>query len=193
MKKQRVHVVAVVALLAIAIIGFLFLSHSQKPAIENADNSGVISQVPSAPDTIRAEKIKQFLGFLTEYQAQNEEILPGDQGEREILWYQTYLCFIQMECAYYSLNETEKCSIFATDQKLPKGIKISQGEPLTEVAGVPLTSGNPREDFESFLGNSYVEIDYMSAWSMFQDAEVCQRVTDEYYNELEVKGLKVVH
>ncbi|MDD5554580.1 MAG: hypothetical protein PHU57_03075 [Patescibacteria group bacterium] len=177
-----------VALVAI-VVGLLYF---QKPAVEHVNSSGEISQVPSAPDTIRAEKIKQFFGFAAEYQKQNGKPLSRDSRANEVVWYRTYLCFMEMERSYYSLNETEKCSIFATDQKLPKGIKISEGEPLIEVAGVSLISGNPREDFESFLENSYVEIDYMSGWSMFQDGSTCTKVTNDYYDELEAKGLKVV-
>lgn len=121
---------------------------------------------PVEDGEFRPGKIEVFKKTLTEYNFRHraERKLGGHAGERAHML--TYFAFMQMHSAYGELNESERQFLYkkSDSKQLPKGMQISQGEPVSSLMGIKLTSDNPREDFEWFLKLSFMEVDYTSTF-----------------------------
>lgn len=157
------------------------------PKADFAENK---PRVPPPPKLVRADKVKLFFGLLAEYRTEGARPHQRNQRESETAKYRTMLAFYEMESAYRVLNTTEKRSIFSGNADLPNGISLDGGPEVTEIAGIPLTSKNPREDFEWFLKLNYMETDYVSAWSIYNNDQM-DKIRNTYYRELEAKGLRL--
>lgn len=143
---------------------------------------------------IRSESIRLFQNLLAEFRSQDNRVHRArTEKASEIVRYRTYLAFLKMRRVYRGqLNEWERRFLFRTVQNLPRGIKFNSGPEVTEILGLPLTGQDPRGDFEWFLRLSYMETDYMSSWSIFQEPAELERIQNQYNSELEAKGLKVM-
>lgn len=139
---------------------------------------------------IRPQTIKLFKSMLEEYRLQDTQAHKAKtQRKAETAAYKAYLAFLGVNDKYRLLNEWEKRYLFNTVKNLPQGFKIDSGPEITEILGIRLT--DPRDlrgNFESFLKLSYMETDYMSAWSIFKKDEIT-KITEQYYKELTSKGL----
>jgi len=147
----------------------------------------------SDPSTrIRPEMLEKFQLLLSEFRRQdNLGRKAKTQRKFEIAAYKTYLVFFKVREAYTLLNEWEKRYIFKTVKNLPQGFKLDSGPSITALVGVPLTDPrDPRGNFESFLKDSYMETDYMSAWSIAAGDQM-GKIQKQYYEELKSRGLKI--
>lgn len=160
------------------------------PKANLVENKPRIPPSPEPAEPIRAEKVRLFFDLLAEYRKEGAATQKArTRRASEIAQYRTFLAFGDMEEAYRALNKTEQASIFNTNSNLPKGIKLDGGSEVTEIAGISLTSEDPRDDFEWFLKLSYMEIDYMSAWRITDDDK--KKAADAYRQGLRTKGLVV--
>lgn len=156
------------------------------PGLDLPEKARSTGTVPA----VRKDKLQLVLGLLKEYRTHGASVHSATKRDSEKAQLRTYLAFLELREAYRNLTKVERRALIcASSSDLPRGVVLDIGE-ITSIAGISLITCDPRKDFEDFLRDSYMETDYMSAWSI-SGTEEGSRVRDEYYRQLEAKGLKV--
>jgi len=146
---------------------------------------------PFKPNLDQA-KIVRFLRLLVVHNAEEQKV-HGAKGRKaeEIAELRSFLAFQMMRRAFNDLSRFEqRAAVYqAGTGNVPSGMKIDGGPPVKQLFGISLVdSSNPTRNFREYLADAYMEIDYMSAWSISGTKEEKQ-VEEQFDLEMKAKGL----
>lgn len=163
------------------------------PEVADFPENQSYPEPPADPQpAIRADALKRFQDLFAFYMSESrkEEQVKGQKANEKVQL-RAYVTFKFAARAYHDLNSSEKASFFDRNVRcnIPLGPKIGAGPELTDVFGISLSTLpiELQKDFETSFFGSYIEVDYMSAWSL-TDAEQA-RIEQDLVRELRAKGL----
>jgi hypothetical protein len=175
LQKQSYYFNSYALKLLLIFIFFTFSCNSEtqdvvRTAQDQTVSTGYQVDEPNTP-SVDHKLIAHFEAILAEYDRQGElekNVSSPDEVERAHL--RRILVFREMNCFYNNfLGEKEFEVIYSSREKqkqLPKGIQIDMGDPIDNIAGISLSSGRTREDFETFLKISFMETDYTGSFQI---------------------------
>lgn len=140
----------------------------------------VVAQLQSKPKqahpapVIQEEKVNTFCRLVDEYnQVVQVELTSVGEKALEKAHMAHYYTFIYLADYYWNvLDSAERAAVFSKDfphENFPSGIVMDVGGPLDSLFGIPLGTDNPKNDFETFIQESFRDIDYQSMFQIAQD------------------------
>ena len=152
--------------------------------------------IPILDSLSSEQRISKFKLCLQEYRQQHNSALVAKTARgQEIAMLKTFLVFIEMQTLYANMTYAETKAIFINPSQkfkklLPTGIVVD-GFETDSIDNLCIynPSGDIQKDFEFFLEQSYVDIDYMGMWGI-NTTSTHDSITTNYGKELSKKGIK---
>lgn len=136
-------------------------------------------------ERVREEVIDNFFRVTEEYnRALEAELACTTKTDRERTHLTRFHTYNYLYRSYYDLTHKEREKMFSDPRciNLPEGVAVGMGEHTTSLLGKSVITGDPQEDFRTFIVKSFNEYGYLESFAM--DGEESVKIFEETYARL---------